>query len=452
AAYVIEAIKALGDRGTATTASLLVVARSSHHEVSAAALKVLRDVSRPGDLPKLVDLALAIPPGQRDEAIDTVAEIARRGADEDQRTGPILAALSAKTASADRTDLLTILAQVGGPRALEALRKGAADPVPEVQTTSLRLLADWQTDEPMEDLLRISQAAQDSAQRAVALRGYLRMISLSETRPPDQALALYRDVAKSIHTADEKRLVLAGVQKLPALGALEFASGYLADPDVRPEAESALVQIGRGTLGAWPEETRKALEPIAQNSANDSARNGAKETLARLSKFGDFVMAWEVSPVYLKEGADYSRLFDIPFPPEEAQADRVAWRLMPVVTNPDQPWLLDLLALWGGEQRVAYLRTAVYSETARDLILELGSDDGIKVWWNGEVVLAHNTQRGVAPGQEKVTVHVKSGWNPLLLKITQNVLGWGACARFTNPDGSPATGLRYRIPSAIPSK
>jgi hypothetical protein len=122
---------------------------------------------------------------------------------------------------------------------------------------------------------------------------------------------------------------------------------------------------------------------------------------------------------------------------------------MPVVTNPDQPWLLDLLALWGGEQKVAYLRTAVGTDTARDLTLELGSDDGVKAWLNGTVILANNTQRGVTPGQEKVKVHLNAGWNILMLKVTQNVLGWGACARFANPDGRIVSGLRYTVPSAV---
>src|SRR5205823_4067002 len=96
--------------------------------------------------------------------------------------------------------------------------------------------------------------------------------------------------------------------------------------------------------------------------------------------------AWEVSPAYQREGADYSRLFDTPFPPEEPlptsdsapserptpnterRAPGVPWRLMPAGTNPEQPWLLDLLALLGGEQRVAYLRTAVWSGSARELV------------------------------------------------------------------------------------
>src|SRR5205823_9759192 len=97
----------------------------------------------------------------------------------------------------------------------------------------------------------------------------------------------------------------------------------------------------------------------------------------------------------------------LPLP--DARCAEIPWRLMPAGTNPEQPWLLDLLALLGGEQRVAYLRTAVWSDAARDLVLELGSDDGVKAWWNGGVVVARNTARALAPGQEKVSVAVKPG-------------------------------------------
>jgi hypothetical protein len=195
--------------------------------------------------------------------------------------------------------------------------------------------------------------------------------------------------------------------------------------------------------------TRAVVEPIAQGGTNDDARRRAGALLATLDHAAGFVLAWEVSPSYSQEGADYTRLFDIPFPPEQAaQTGDVPWRLMPVAADPDHPWLLDLLALWGGEQRVAYLRTAVRSDSEHDLALELGSDDGVKVWWNGEVVLAHNVARAVAPAQERVVVHARAGTNSLLLKVTQNIMGWGACARFTNPDGTPPEGLQYGVPGA----
>jgi hypothetical protein len=101
------------------------------------------------------------------------------------------------------------------------------------------------------------------------------------------------------------------------------------------------------------------------------------------------------------------------------------------------------LAVLGGEQRVAYLRTRVWSEKAQPLVLELGSDDGVKVWLNRRVVFGNNAVRGIAPAQDKVKVELRQDWNELMLKVTQNVMGWAACARFRTPDGGAASGLRF---------
>lgn len=441
----VEAIGAINRRGTpGATQALLASAKSPSREVSGAALRALRESGGPDLLPDLVTLLLAKNPGERDEAMSTVSQIARRGQTEEQRTAVILARLGSATRTADKIDLLTIASDAGGPNALKALRHASAASDPEIQSGALRLLAEWPTDEPMEDLLQRVRASGNQTQRAIALRGYVRMIALNESRSPDQAIALYRGVSAFTKSPDEKRLVLSGLTKVRSLAALEYASGFTSDDAVRAEAELAVTEVGRAIVGAYPDRVRAALDPIARNSTNETARTRARDAIALIGKFGDFVTAWEVSPGYQQTGADYSRLFDIPFPPEDsAQQDRVPWRIMPAGTATDQPWLLDLLAAVGGEQRVAYLRTAVWSNSSRDLILEAGSDDGLKVWWNGRVVLAHNVARAVAPGQEKVTVRVDQGWNRMLFKVTQNIMGWGACARFTNPDGSRADGLRF---------
>jgi hypothetical protein len=73
----------------------------------------------------------------------------------------------------------------------------------------------------------------------------------------------------------------------------------------------------------------------------------------------------------------------------------------------------------------------------------VGSDDGIKVWLNGSVVHANDTTRGLSCGSDKVTISLKKGWNPLMLKITQGSGGFGFCCAITAPDGSSIKGLKF---------
>jgi hypothetical protein len=92
---------------------------------------------------------------------------------------------------------------------------------------------------------------------------------------------------------------------------------------------------------------------------------------------------------------------------------------------------------------VAYTRTWVHSDLQQPARLELGTDDGVKVWLNRKVVHANNTFRGLTPGEDKVNVTLNAGWNPLVLKVTQLNQGWAFCARFRKPDGSYLDGLQF---------
>ena len=446
----VEIIGALQARRVmAAIPRLLPEANSAQPEVRRAALLLLRDMAPPSATTALLDLFSAAAPEQRGALFDTIAEVARRGTDDAQRSAPILAKLSVSKSATDKAELLALLGRVGGVSALETLRKTAQDTAPEVRLAALRALSAWPTDEPLNDLLNAAKKAPDDKTRLIALRGFVRLAGLAENRPPVATLELYRQASTLDQSADGTKLLIAGLSKLKTVESLDYAASFLKNEAVRAEAELAVVEIARGTLGAWREKSRATVEPIAKNSTNENARKNAQEILDLSTKLGDFVTAWEVSPAYEQAGATCEQLFDIAFAPEDPK-QAIVWRVMPAATSAEQPWLLDLLALHGGQNRVAYLRTAVWSDKERELILESGSDDGTKAWWNGAVVLSQNVQRAVAPAQDKTKIMANAGWNELMLKITQNNQGWGAVARFTNPDGSSATGLRFALPSSRP--
>lgn len=70
-----------------------------------------------------------------------------------------------------------------------------------------------------------------------------------------------------------------------------------------------------------------------------------------------------------------------------------------------------------GTNSVIYLYRAIHADSARPLKLFLGSDDAIKVWFNGTNVLANKIKRGAKADQEQITVSLLAGENKLLMKI-----------------------------------
>ena len=96
----------------------------------------------------------------------------------------------------------------------------------------------------------------------------------------------------------------------------------------------------------------------------------------------------------------------------------------------------------GADNAAAYLRSSIWSDKQQNATLELGSDDGVKVWLNGQLVHANNVIRPTEPGQDKAPVTLKEGWNPLLVKLTQGGGQWALSVRFGSPDGGKIEGLK----------
>ncbi len=88
----------------------------------------------------------------------------------------------------------------------------------------------------------------------------------------------------------------------------------------------------------------------------------------------------------------------------------------------------------------AYFRRTVTAASPRTMTLSLGSDDAIKLWHGGELVLANDTRRGVKADQERVTIDLAAGANELLLKIVNTGGAGGAYFRAVDelPGGLPA--------------
>jgi len=108
--------------------------------------------------------------------------------------------------------------------------------------------------------------------------------------------------------------------------------------------------------------------------------------------------------------------------------------------------LVSLIDILGpAENSVAYLRSMLWSDQQQKAHLEIGSDDGVKVWLNGQVVHANNVMRALTAGEDKVDVTLKKGWNELLLKVTQGSGGWEACVRLAGPNGEMLNNVNEMI-------
>jgi CubicO group peptidase (beta-lactamase class C family) len=108
---------------------------------------------------------------------------------------------------------------------------------------------------------------------------------------------------------------------------------------------------------------------------------------------------------------------------EEDGAQRLATTQ---VCRTDPDGVLDLDHLYDHpDYRVAYAFCHILADEAQTAGFFLGSDDGVKVWVNGQLVHSHDVARALRRGEDRFTAELNAGSNTLLVKVTDWVRDWG---------------------------
>lgn len=76
--------------------------------------------------------------------------------------------------------------------------------------------------------------------------------------------------------------------------------------------------------------------------------------------------------------------------------------------------------------KVAYLFTEIFSDKDQTCHFLLGSDDGVKVWLNGDLIHRNDVGRGITPREDIFEGKFIRGNNRLLVKVGEYIRGWGA--------------------------
>jgi hypothetical protein len=114
---------------------------------------------------------------------------------------------------------------------------------------------------------------------------------------------------------------------------------------------------------------------------------------------------------------DRNELFNKEFGPEKnSDLDQVYAGDLRWVARPEwkdgQPHLFEGIAT-----EVNYVQRSIKLAKDMDLLAYVGSDDGLHLWLNDELVFKNDADRGLEPNQEFIPLKLKKGTNRVMLKI-----------------------------------
>ncbi len=363
-------------------------------------------------------------------------------------------ALDPPASPARRAQLLRVLAARGDPETTRLVREALEDSHAELRLAALELSGELDSPALEAALLRCAQGG-SPIERATARGSLARCARGHRARGEDQqALELYHALLAEPEPTALAIEALAGVAALASPSSLEWLRPLESRPELVDGVDRARAAIATRLATSDHAAAVLELESVATGVAERSVRQEAARELAALgvdtggfARRRGFLDQWHLcGPFPAPSAEDFGS-----HPFGEAAGD--AGQQLPEVGSTDagatsQTWKLersddidgaiDLATLFDPHDNVcAYACADIEWPEEGEVLLRLGSDDGIAVWLNGEPVHENDVQRGLGVDQDEVRVRLLAGGNRILLKITQGGGGWEFCARLCRLDGGP---------------
>ncbi len=150
-------------------------------------------------------------------------------------------------------------------------------------------------------------------------------------------------------------------------------------------------------------------------------------SLAPFATFYDprsFVRSWRLSPTPLPWPSTNEF---VALSPERRQQLATELREQPQETS-RSPYI-DLLLRYRGlgvtDNKVAYALSTIESDHIRQATLLTGSDDALRVWINGELVVDKLELRAAEIDNDRTAIMLRQGSNEVLVEVSNSGGGWG---------------------------
>ncbi len=279
------AIDAMASRNApGTAAALLSLATDPDAKCATRALTGLKRVADVSHLPKMLQLYTTVPDPVRNAAGSAVLGVILQTRTPPNHTPALLAAVKATTPEV-QAHALGLLASIGGETALAAAQGALESDAATQRAAAVRALATWRDAEALPAIRDAFEHATDARERALLLRGAVRLIPISTGTSQEKAQALAALAARQL-TVPEQKLLIAALAGIRTAATLPLLTGYLANPETAAEAALAVHQAvlpADGRPGLVGTDAKTALKQTIPLLTDEAKQQEAKAYLAEIA-------------------------------------------------------------------------------------------------------------------------------------------------------------------------
>ena len=347
--------------------------------------------------------------------------------------------------------VLSLIADLHTTKGFEAVAAIAKDGSNEArQDVAVEILNKWPGAEQTAAILDYMKSVNNPFDRARLLGGAIKAngndTKAGAAEKTDKLLGLLPICERDM----ERTMVLEQIAAIHDndLYAFHKLEGLINDKSIGGMAAEALAK--NAVLYGEPEFAiiSKSLMSFIKTTTGDTQKE-LKEALSKVCEPYGYITMWRYSTVYTAKDekgeescpAAHKEVFE----PEKPGYDYDKWPKFEPAKDSKTPEVVTLHKCLGGVQRTAYIVAYVYADADKEAILEMGSDDMLKAWLNGEMIVDSPKYQALVRAAYKIPIKLKKGKNVLMMKVSQGGHNWEACAALKDPNGGLLEGWQDKF-------
>ena len=234
------------------------------------ALNGLRGIADPDktDIPKLIKLLLRSEAGQhRDDVEKTILIVCNKLEPSADRSQLVLASLATVDES-ETPKYLPLLGRLGGEASMTKIETSLESSNKAIHQAAVRAFCNWPGAEVADKLLKVATDSDDRVYRRMALRAYIRVVSLKSERPEAETLAMLKNAFELAAGVDEKRLAIQRATTVRTMDNVAWLAQFLDNVELGQAACASLVELAHHRFLRHP--NMKTFGPILEQVAEIS--------------------------------------------------------------------------------------------------------------------------------------------------------------------------------------
>ncbi len=266
---------AVGRNMTAADSEILKCVTDADSTVRLEAIKALRSIGGSAVMAKLADqVTEAKSTREQKEIARTLVAIATKTKTHDSLAMILSGKYTSAKGTAAKTAILDVLSGLEGNAAGKALKKGLVDKDASVRKSAIRGLSGSTRVSNAGTLLGAAKNDSDQTNRILAIRGYIKLVTLDKTASRDEIVTKLGAAMGACERADEKKMILATLPNYNCPAAVAMVKKAMKDEALKAEAKQALGKMNAMKFDMQPEggKTMAGFVGVAPSVTYDAGR------------------------------------------------------------------------------------------------------------------------------------------------------------------------------------